>query len=51
MLGAKYLWKLPEPLSQAVLDLSLSYNISIPLMHTLVTRGLSSREELDRYLF
>lgn len=51
MHGAKYLWKLPEPITQAVLDLALSYSISIPLMHALVSRGLSSREDLDRYLF
>ncbi len=49
--GAKYIWKLPEPSSQAVLDLALSYNLSVPLMHTLVTRGLTSKEELDRFLF
>jgi single-stranded-DNA-specific exonuclease len=49
--GAKYLWKLPEPTTQAVLDLALSYNLSIPVMHTLVSRGMSTKEELDSYLF
>lgn len=51
ILGAKYHWKLPEPLTQAVLDLALSYNLSIPLMHVLASRGFSTREDLDRYLF
>ena len=49
--GAKYLWKLPEPVNQAVLDLALSYSISIPVMHVLASRGLTTRDELDRYLF
>ena len=49
--GAKYLWKLPEPTTQAVLDLARSYNLSIPIMHTLVSRGMTTKEELDSYLF
>ena len=42
--GAKYLWKLPEPTTQAVLDLARSYNLSIPIMHTLVSRGMTTKE-------
>ncbi len=49
--GAKYIWQLPEQSSQAVLDLALSYNISVPIMHTLYSRGMTSKEELDRFLF
>ncbi len=49
--GAKYIWHLPDSPSGAVLDLALSYNVSIPIMHTLVTRGMKTKEELDSYLF
>ena len=49
--GAKYLWELPDPQNQAVLNLALSYNLSIPVMHTLVTRGMATKEALDSFLF
>ncbi len=49
--GLKYQWKLPEHTTQAVLDLALSYNLSIPIMHTLVSRGMTTKEKLDNYLF
>ncbi len=49
--GAKYIWKLPDPSSQAVLDLSLSYNLSIPVMNTLYNRGLTTKKSLDEFLF
>ena len=49
--GAKYTWLLPEPPTQEILDFSLSYNLSIPIMHALVSRGMTTREALDSYLF
>lgn len=49
--GAKYIWNLPTPLNQTVLDFARLYNISIPIMHTLTSRGLNTKEELDSYLF
>jgi len=49
--GAKYIWQLPEPSTQAVLDLALSYNFSIPVMHALYSRGMTSKELLDPFLF
>ena len=49
--GAKYIWHLPPASSSLILDLARSYNLSIPLMHTLVTRGMSTKESLDSYLF
>ncbi|MBA2306646.1 single-stranded-DNA-specific exonuclease RecJ [Candidatus Dependentiae bacterium] len=51
MIGSKYLWKLPEHSSQAVLHLAASYNLSLPIMQTLASRGLTTKEDLDRYLF
>jgi single-stranded-DNA-specific exonuclease len=49
--GAKYIWQLPEHSTQAVLDLAHLYNISVPIMHTLHARGMTTKEELDAYLF
>jgi len=49
--GIKYIWKLPGSPTQAVLDLARSYNLSVPIMQTLYTRGLTSKEVLDQYLF
>ncbi len=49
--GLKYFWKLPESPTQAVLDLALAYNMSIPIMSTLVSRGMTTKEQLDSYLF
>ena len=51
MIGAKYIWKLPEPCSQAVLHLAASYNLSFPIMQTLASRGLTTKETIDSYLF
>ena len=49
--GAKYLWHTPCTPSSRILDLARDYNFSIPLMHALVSRGLSHKEALDSYLF
>ena len=49
--GVKYLWQLPEFNADVVYDLAASYNLSIPIVQTLVERGLSSKETLDPYLF
>ena len=49
--GAKYIWQIQPPASPLVLDLALSYNLSIPVMHTLVSRGMTDKEKLDSYLF
>lgn len=49
--GAKYIWHLPDLPSASVLDLALTYNLSIPIMHTLVSRGMKTKEQLDSYLF
>lgn len=49
--GAKYIWKLPDPSGQAVLDLALAYNLSIPVIHALYSRGMTSKESLNEFLF
>lgn len=49
--GAKYIWHLPETPSASVLELARIYNLSIPIMHALVSRGIKTKEDLDSYLF
>lgn len=48
--GEKYWWLLPEQ-HESALQLAAGYNISLPVMQTLVGRGLSTKEALDHYLF
>ncbi len=49
--GAKYLWKLPCVDKQQVLNIASAYNLSIPVAQTLITRGYTSRESIDAFLF
>jgi single-stranded-DNA-specific exonuclease len=49
--GLNYQWILPSYDNDKVHDLSAFYNFSIPLMQTLVNRGLDSKEVLDLFLF
>lgn len=49
--GAKYVWKLPNASTDTVLTIASTYNLSVPIAQTLVTRGIVSRQQLDTYLF
>ena len=49
--GSKYLWILPSASDKSVLDLAARYNLSTPIMQTLVGRGISSTEHIDSFLF
>src|SRR5579885_3030446 len=49
--GAKYRWKLPTINTQAMLDIASSYNLSLPIAQTLVTRGYVNKTDLDSFLF
>src|SRR5579872_3423962 len=49
--GSKYLWKLPQVDKQHLLTIAASYNLSIPVAQTLITRGYTSRETIDPFLF
>ena len=49
--GAKYLWQLPTVDKKTVLSLSAAYNLSVPVVQTLVARGFTTREQLDEFLF
>lgn len=49
--GAKYLWTIPDHDGEAVCLRASAYNLSLPLVQTLFTRGMTSSEQFDRYLF
>src|SRR3990167_706623 len=48
--GAKYCWILPEELD-SVIEQASKYKLSIPLMHTLSSRGITSKEDIESFLF
>lgn len=49
--GSKYIWQLPEINTDLLHKHALAYNISFPVMQTLLTRGLQDKQALDSYLF
>ncbi len=48
--GAKYCWILPEK-SDAIIEQASKYKLSIPLMHTLSSRGIVNKEDIESFLF
>lgn len=49
--GLKYRWNIPGVDHQKALDIASTYNLAIPLAHTLLSRGYDSKEMIDSYLF
>ena len=49
--GTKYVWLLPNTASHDVLEFAARYNLSTPIIQTLVGRGISSKEAIDSFLF
>jgi len=50
--GLKYLWQLPPHIQEsAALECAAHYNLSYPLIQTLFSRGYTTKEELDGFLF
>jgi len=49
--GDKYLWKLPVFDQQTMLDFASTYNLSFPVVQTLLTRGFTSKEAINSFLF
>jgi single-stranded-DNA-specific exonuclease len=49
--GQKYIWKLPVVDQAAVLDLASSYNLSFPIVQTLLTRGYNNKDLINSFLF
>jgi len=51
LIGSKYIWNLPTVEKTNFIDLAVSYNISIPVIQVLMERGISSKSDIDNYLF
>ena len=49
--GAKYLWKLPETDTQHIAHIASTYNISLPIAHTLLSRGYRDHDAIRSFLF
>lgn len=49
--GCKYLWKIPAYQNEAISTIAARYNVSYPVVQTLLTRGFSKPEEIERFLF
>lgn len=49
--GLKYLWKLPTQNISLVGELSAHYNISYPIIQSLISRGIADKESIHDYLF
>ncbi len=49
--GAKYLWRMPDGDDQRIAHIAATYNISIPIAHTLYTRGFQEHDQINSFLF
>ena len=49
--GEKYLWKLPHFNHESVLDLASTYNLSFPIIQTLLSRGYADKDAIRAFLF
>ena len=49
--GAKYLWRLPEYTPQEIWAIAASYNLSYPIAQLLLSRGYTTKEAIDSFLF
>ncbi len=49
--GAKYLWKMPQAQEQHVINIAATYNLSIPIAHTLLSRGFTDHDAINSFLF
>jgi single-stranded-DNA-specific exonuclease len=49
--GEKYIWKLPEQNNAATSALATTYNLSFPILQTLINRGYTNRDMIEQFLF
>lgn len=49
--GIKYIWKLPATDTQKVLDIASEFSLSIPLSQILISRGYTTKDAVEDYLF
>lgn len=49
--GEKYRWLLPQEDDRLTRELAMRFNLSIPVIQTLITRKFKTEEEIERFLF
>lgn len=49
--GTKYIWHVPTHDHTTILNTASSYNLAVPLAQTLLTRGYTTPEQINDYLF
>lgn len=49
--GAKYLWKVPSIDGQQIAQIAATYNLSLPIAHTLLSRGFTDHDAIRSFLF
>lgn len=49
--GAKYQWRLPDSDLRTAAALAARFNISVPVIQTLLTRKYKTADEIERFLF
>ncbi len=49
--GQKYLWRVPPDDTANILDIASKYSLSVPIAQTLLTRGFTTQEAIDAFLF
>ena len=49
--GQKYFWKLPPSNKKQIFSIASSYNLSVPIAHTLYSRGYVDQRLIDEFLF
>ncbi len=51
LFGKKYIWQLPSIDQHAIAPLASAFNLSFPIMYTLMNRGYDSKERIQEFLF
>lgn len=49
--GSKYIWKLPEVDNSQIAHIAATYNLSLPVAHTLLSRGFTEHDAINSFLF
>lgn len=49
--GVKYVWKLPDVPRHHIANMAATYNLSLPVVHTLLSRGFTDHDAIRSFLF
>lgn len=50
-IGAKYIWQMPDVATDQIANIASTYNISMPIAHTLLSRGFTDHDAIRSFLF